>query len=62
MVIAVYSDKEQYHKEMKKVLERQENLTLRQGEVAELIVEEFLSTDFEGGRHLARVSKIAAGL
>ena len=34
------ADKEQYHKEMKKVLERQENLTLRQGEVAELIVED----------------------
>lgn len=29
---------------------------------AELIVEAFLSTDFEGGRHLARVSKISAGL
>jgi ribose 5-phosphate isomerase B len=29
---------------------------------AELIVEAFLNTDFEGGRHLARVSKISAGL
>ncbi len=29
---------------------------------AELIVEAFLSTDFEGGRHLARVSKIANGM
>ena len=29
---------------------------------AELIIESFLQTDFEGGRHLARVSKIAAVL
>lgn len=42
---AVYSlraqaDKEQYHQEMKKVLEDQENLDLKQGEVIDIMVED----------------------
>ena len=34
------ADKNQYHIEMKKTLEREENLDLKQGEVTELIVED----------------------
>lgn len=34
------ADKEEYHREMKKTIERKENLTLRQMEIVDLIVEE----------------------
>ena len=34
------ADKEEYHREMKKTIERTENLTLRQMEIVDLIVEE----------------------
>lgn len=34
------ADKSIYHEEMKKTLENQENLDLKQGEVAEIMVEE----------------------
>lgn len=38
--LRVQADKKMYHKEMKKVLEDEENLTLRQGEVTDILVEE----------------------
>ncbi|HLR34645.1 MAG TPA: tRNA uridine-5-carboxymethylaminomethyl(34) synthesis enzyme MnmG [Tissierellales bacterium] len=38
--LRVQADKKKYHKEMKKTLENEENLNLRQGEVVDLVVED----------------------
>src|ERR1700704_853059 len=43
-------DKQQYRQKMREVLESQPNLFIKQAEVAELIVEETLSTAGEGTR------------
>lgn len=63
--LRVQADKNKYHTELKKVLENQENLDIRQGEVSEIVVENGKVTAVktkQGGEYKTDVAIICSGV
>ncbi len=63
--LRVQADKDKYHRELKKVLENQENLDIRQGEVSDIVVEDgkvVAVKTKQGGYYPTQVAIICSGV
>ncbi len=63
--LRVQADKNKYHRELKKTLENEPNLRIRQGEVSEIVTKDNVVTAVktkQGGEYLTKVAIIASGV